>query len=61
MSDQKTKSGDGVHEEHWCEEAGCNLWGGFGFSRNKAEKPVWHCWEHYPHKSMSSQHGHIKN
>lgn len=50
MSDQKTKAGDGIHQNHWCEHPGCKAWGGFGFSRSKSETPTWHCWEHYPHK-----------
>lgn len=53
MSDQTNKAGDGIHENHWCEHPGCKQWGGFGFSRSKAEKSTWHCWEHYPRKFIS--------
>ena len=52
MSDQTNKAGDGIHENHWCEHPGCKQWGGFGFSRSKAEKSSWHCWEHYPQRDM---------
>ncbi|MQB09502.1 hypothetical protein DXT96_06480 [Agrobacterium sp. ICMP 6402] len=52
MSDQNNKVGDGVHEDHYCEHPGCKAWGGFGFSRSKAEKSSWHCWEHYPQRDM---------
>ena len=51
MSDQ-TKTGDGVHENHWCEHPGCKRWGSFGFSRSKGDQPVWHCIEHYPERGM---------
>lgn len=54
MSDQTDKAGDGIHENHWCEHAGCKKWGGFGFSRSKVEKSSWHCWEHYPHKQIKN-------
>lgn len=50
MSDQANKAGDGIHENHWCEHSGCRKWGGWGFSRSKAEKPHWWCPEHYPHR-----------
>lgn len=50
MSDQTNKAGDGIHENHWCEHQGCMKWGGWGFSRSKAEKPHWWCPEHYPHR-----------
>lgn len=52
MSDQTNKACDGIHENHWCEHPGCAKWGGWGFSRSKAEKPNWHCWEHYPQRDM---------
>lgn len=52
MSDQASKAGDGIHENHWCEHPGCKKWGGFGFSRSKAERSSWHCWEHYPQRDM---------
>lgn len=53
MSDQSDKAGDGIHENHWCEHPGCRKWGGWGFSRSKAEKPNWWCQEHYPFKEPS--------
>lgn len=49
--DSKTKSGDSVHENHPCIHEGCKDWGGFGFYKNKAEPPLWWCWEHYPYKA----------
>lgn len=49
MSDDR-KAGDGIHENHWCAYQNCRKWGGFGYSKSNAEKPIWHCWEHYPHK-----------
>jgi len=39
--------------EHWCEHPGCTKWGGFGYARSKAERPVWHCSEHYLHKPFN--------
>ncbi|WP_421445424.1 hypothetical protein [Agrobacterium tumefaciens] len=53
MSDQ-SKNSDGIHENHYCEHPGCKKWGGFGYSRSKAEKSTWHCWAHYPHKEMKN-------
>ncbi|WP_320196203.1 hypothetical protein RMR10_004765 [Agrobacterium rosae] len=50
MSDLTSKTGDGVHENHYCCIPDCKKWGGFGFARNKAEPVQWWCWEHYPHK-----------
>jgi hypothetical protein len=52
MNDQTNKTGDGIHENHYCEHPGCKAWGGFGYSRSKAEKSTWHCLEHYPHRDM---------
>ncbi len=52
MSDQPTKTGDGVIDTHYCCQPGCKKWGGFGFSRGKAEGEQWWCWEHYPHKKQ---------
>lgn len=52
MSDQTNKAGDGIHENHWCEHPDCKKWGGFEYSRSKAENSTWHCWEHYPQRDM---------
>lgn len=35
----------GVHA-HKCEHAGCDKWGGFGFSHGKTLPTVWYCMEH---------------
>ncbi len=51
MSDLTGKTGDGVHENHYCCISECKKWGGFGFARNRAEPVQWWCWEHYPYKT----------
>ncbi len=51
MNDQTSKTGDGIHENHYCCVPECKKWGGFGFTRSKAEAVQWWCWEHYPHKT----------
>lgn len=50
MSDT-TRAGDDIHVNHYCCFTGCKKWGGFGFTRSKAEAVQWWCWEHYPHKT----------
>ncbi|MEY9375089.1 hypothetical protein ABIA10_000959 [Rhizobium leguminosarum] len=40
---------------HYCEEEGCEEWGGFGRSATKDEPPRWWCWEHFPHKSYEQE------
>ncbi|MBP1842031.1 hypothetical protein J2046_000275 [Rhizobium petrolearium] len=52
--DSRTSNpGIGIHDNHWCEHPGCKQWGCYGFSRSKADKPIWHCSEHYPHKPFN--------
>lgn len=50
LSDLTSKTGDGIHENHYCCVPECKKWGGFGFTRSKAEAVQWWCWEHYPYK-----------
>ncbi|CVI22765.1 hypothetical protein AGR1A_Lc80293 [Agrobacterium fabacearum CFBP 5771] len=52
MSDQTSRGGDGVIEEHYCESVGCKKWGTLGYSKSKAEKPRWWCGDHYPYWDM---------
>ncbi|TBG38537.1 hypothetical protein ELG78_16800 [Rhizobium leguminosarum] len=40
---------------HFCEDEGCEKWGGFGRSASKDEPPHWWCWEHFPHKSHEQE------
>lgn len=51
MSDDRTSTHPAapVHFEHWCEEPGCNAWGGFGRANSKNEPARWWCGEHYPY------------
>ena len=42
--------GANIHVEHYCCEAGCPKWGGFGFAATATVETRWWCWEHYPHK-----------
>lgn len=52
--DSRTNNpGAGIHDNHWCEHPGCTKWGCYGFARSKADKPTWHCSEHYPHKPFN--------
>ena len=57
MNDQSNKTGDGIIDVHYCCIAGCKEWGGFGFSRSKAEPVQWWCWEHYPHREPAKADG----
>lgn len=36
---------DPVLFEHWCEQSGCNKWGGFGYDIGRSETK-WFCFEH---------------
>lgn len=38
-------------EEHYCELAGCAMWGGFDFASSRNSARRWWCWEHYPYKA----------
>nr|WP_312865403.1 MULTISPECIES: hypothetical protein [unclassified Rhizobium] len=49
-----TAPGANVIVEHYCCDAECGKWGGFGFSAGKAQETRWWCWEHYPHKEPTS-------
>lgn len=53
MSDQTSKTGDGIHVNHYCEHPGCVKWGGFGFASTKAATPRWWCWAHYPYRETT--------
>lgn len=53
--DDRTDTFPHVPDEHYCEHAGCNAWGGFGFARSKGEPVRWWCAEHYPHWTPEEQ------
>ncbi|MGO7964536.1 hypothetical protein ELH48_34025 (plasmid) [Rhizobium ruizarguesonis] len=40
---------------HYCEEKGCEEWGGWGNSPSSAVATRWWCFEHFPHKSYEQE------
>ncbi|MBY5325504.1 hypothetical protein [Rhizobium leguminosarum] len=40
---------------HYCEEKGCEKWGGWGNSPSPAAATRWWCFEHFPHKSYEQE------
>jgi len=52
MIDEKTKSGDGVIDQHYCCVPECKKWGGMGYARTAADTMKWWCAEHYPYWDM---------
>ncbi|TAU93308.1 hypothetical protein [Rhizobium ruizarguesonis] len=40
---------------HYCEEKGCDEWGGWGNSPSPAVATRWWCFEHFPHKSHEQE------
>ncbi|WSH69884.1 hypothetical protein U8Q05_37230 (plasmid) [Rhizobium ruizarguesonis] len=40
---------------HYCEEKGCEEWGGWGNSHSPAVATRWWCFEHFPHKSYEQE------
>ncbi|MBY2946953.1 hypothetical protein [Rhizobium leguminosarum] len=40
---------------HYCEEKGCEEWGGWGNSPSPAAATRWWCFEHFPHKSYEQE------
>lgn len=53
MSDT-SKTGDGIHENHYCCIPDCKKWGCYGFARSKADLVQWWCAEHCPYKNAQS-------
>ncbi|PDT46650.1 hypothetical protein CO661_17215 [Sinorhizobium fredii] len=57
MSDERISGNartDPVLYVHWCEQPGCEKWGGFGFAVGRSE-PKWFCYEHRPEWKSSDE------
>lgn len=55
MAEDRTDTRPPTPDEHYCEHAGCNAWGGLGFARSKGEPVRWWCAVHYPHWTDEEQ------
>lgn len=49
MADDRTDTRPHTPDEHYCEHAGCNAWGGLGYSAGTNTAPRWWCAAHYPY------------
>ncbi|MFS2179554.1 hypothetical protein ACCC98_27005 [Rhizobium pisi] len=55
IASHSTAPGANLLFEHYCEEPGCQEWGGFGNSPSPSVPTRWWCWTHFPHKPYEQE------
>lgn len=54
-TDRPTLTKAAEMDVHYCEQEGCEEWGGWGNSPSPSAAASWWCFEHFPHKSFEQK------